>query len=210
MTYPVFSSLVRFAGVFTALLMFVTSQQAVAGNTVNILHEGYDRYPSVGATVTLVCGGDVVMVKNQTLITDALSELGLGPNAVTHVFLSHHHPDHTMNVGLFPQAKVIDAHSIYDGDHWGGHRGDGYEISEGMTLWSTPGHTAEDITLIVETDEGVYAMTHLWWHSGLTPVIDPVAEDQATLEETRSRVLATVDWIIPGHGGLVANPEKAD
>jgi glyoxylase-like metal-dependent hydrolase (beta-lactamase superfamily II) len=207
-----FSEIARFGVALALSLMFAAPVWAT--NTVDILHEGYDRYPTVGATISLVRGGDVVMVvdpgmvRDQTLITDALAELGLSPDAVTHVFLTHQHPDHTMNVGLFPDARVIDAYSMYEGDHWGEHRGDGYEIAEGMTLWSTPGHTAEDITLIVDTGKGVYAITHLWWHSGLTPVIDPFAEDQSALEESRARVLEQVDWIIPGHGGLVANPHK--
>ena len=34
--------------------------------------------------------------------------LGLAADAVTHVFLSHHHPDHTVNIALFPNAEVVD------------------------------------------------------------------------------------------------------
>jgi len=67
-------------------------------------------------------------------------------------------------------------------------------------LWLTPGHTEEDATLVVTADDGVYALTHLWWKADRTPEIDPLASDQAALERGRARVLAAVDVVIPGHG----------
>ena len=50
------------------------------------------------------------------------------------------------------------------------------------------------------TDEGVYALTHLWWSADRTPAIDHYAPDQAVLETQRARVLAVADIVIPGHG----------
>ena len=199
---------------FAGVLLLANPVLAQSGNSVTVLHEGYDRFPSVGATVTLVRGDGVIivcdpgMVKDQALIVDALSAEGLAPGDVTHVFLTHHHPDHSINVGLFPEAKVVDTHSIYDGDHWGEHSGDGFELAPGVSLMATPGHTAEDISLIVETEDGVYVITHAWWHSDFTPQIDPFAEDQAALDESRARILDVADWIVPGHGPAVKNPDR--
>jgi glyoxylase-like metal-dependent hydrolase (beta-lactamase superfamily II) len=62
-------------------------------------------------------------------------------------------------------------------------------------------HTEEDATLVVEADDAVYAMTHLWWHEDPTPEVDPLGVDQAAIEVGRARVLAAVDFVIPGHGG---------
>ncbi len=64
----------------------------------------------------------------------------------------------------------------------------------------TPGHTNEDATLLVQTDDGVAAFTHLWWRADRTPEIDPLADDQAALEISRERVLEAADVVIPGHG----------
>jgi glyoxylase-like metal-dependent hydrolase (beta-lactamase superfamily II) len=64
----------------------------------------------------------------------------------------------------------------------------------------TPGHSEEDASLVVEADDGVYAMTHLWWHADRTPELDPFASDQAAIERGRARVLAAADIVIPGHG----------
>ena len=80
--------------------------------SVHLLHAGYtgDRTAS---SIVLVRDGDAIivadpgMVARRSLILDPLAALGIVPEAVTHVFLSHHHPDHTMNVALFPQAEVV-------------------------------------------------------------------------------------------------------
>ena len=41
---------------------------------------------------------------------------------------------------------------------------------------------------------------HAWWHTDRTPEVDPLAEDQAALETSRQRILATDDRVVPGHG----------
>ena len=174
--------------------------------TVQLLHAGYtgDR---VGSSIVLVRDGDATiivdpgMVARRTLILDPLAELGVAPESVTHVFLSHHHPDHTINIALFPEAEVVDFWARYKDDLWLDHEGDGYRLAPKAQLWLTPGHTAEDASLIVEADDGVYAMTHLWWHQDRSPEIDPLGDDQAAIEAGRARILAAADIVIPGHGG---------
>jgi glyoxylase-like metal-dependent hydrolase (beta-lactamase superfamily II) len=173
--------------------------------TVHLLHAGYtgDR---VGSSVALVRDGDALivvdpgMVARRGLILDPLASLGVAPEAVTHVFLSHHHPDHTMNIALFPNAEVVDFWARYRDDLWLDHDGDGHRLAPNSELWLTPGHTEEDATLVVRADDGVYAMTHLWWHADRTPAIDPLGWDQAAIDGGRARVLAAADVIIPGHG----------
>ena len=173
--------------------------------SVHLLHAGYSG-ERTASSVALVRDGDALivvdpgMVARRGLILDPLRELGVQPEAVTHVFLSHHHPDHTMNVALFQNAEVVDFWARYVDDLWLDMPGDGYRLSPKSQLWLTPGHTQEDASLIVDADDGVYAMTHLWWHADRGPEIDPVADDQAALEAGRARVLAVADVVIPGHG----------
>ncbi len=174
--------------------------------SVHLLHAGYAD-ERVGSSIVLVRDGDariVVdpgMVKARSLILDPLAALGVAPEAVTHVFLSHHHPDHTINIALFPNAEVVDFWACYIGDQWLDHDGDGYHLSPHAQLWLTPGHTREDASLIVEADDAVYAMTHAWWRADRTPEVDPLGDDQAALEASRARLLAAADIVIPGHGG---------
>ncbi|MHB8892894.1 MAG: MBL fold metallo-hydrolase [Candidatus Limnocylindrales bacterium] len=174
--------------------------------TVHLLHAGYagDR---VGSSIVLVRDADALivvdpgMVARRSLILDPLAGLGVVPEAVTHVFLSHHHPDHTINIALFQNAEVVDFWARYRDDLWLDHDGDGYLLAPRSQLWLTPGHTEEDATLVVEADDAVYAMTHLWWREDRTPEVDPLGTDQAAIEAGRARVLAAADIVIPGHGG---------
>jgi glyoxylase-like metal-dependent hydrolase (beta-lactamase superfamily II) len=174
--------------------------------SVHLLHAGYTG-ERTASSIVLVRDGDAHivsdpgMVARRSLILDPLAKLGVDPAAVTHVFLSHHHPDHTMNVALFPNAEVVDFWARYKDDLWLDMPGDGYRLSPKAQLWLTPGHTAEDASLIVEADDGVYAMTHLWWRADRTPELDPYADDQQAIEAGRERVLAVADLVIPGHGG---------
>ena len=176
--------------------------------TVHLLHAGYIRENGtrVGSSITFVRDGDALivvdpgLVASRGLILEPLAALGVAAEAVTHVFLSHHHPDHTMNVALFPNAEVIDFWARYRDDLWLDHGGDGWPMTPHTQLWLTPGHSEEDASLIVVAEDGVYAMTHLWWRTDRTPAHDPYCTDQALLDFHRGRVLAAADFVIPGHG----------
>jgi glyoxylase-like metal-dependent hydrolase (beta-lactamase superfamily II) len=176
--------------------------------TVHLLHPGYVREGGarVGSSVSFIRDGDALivadpgLVASRDLILDPLAALGVAPEAVTHVFLSHHHPDHTMNVALFPNADVVDFWAVYRHDEWLDHGGDGWQMTDHTQLWLTPGHSNEDASLVVEADDAVYALTHLWWRTDRTPALDPYAPDQATLDFQRERILKAADVVIPGHG----------
>jgi glyoxylase-like metal-dependent hydrolase (beta-lactamase superfamily II) len=174
----------------------------------HLLHAGYvrDDGVSVGSSVSLIEDGhsliivDPGLVADRAAIVDPLLALGHEPSDVTHVVLTHHHPDHTLNTALFPNAEVVDAWARYVRDQWLDHAGDGYRVSPNVWLMLTPGHTTEDLTVVAETDDGVVACTHAWWHADRTPDVDPLAEEQAALEVSRQRILATADRVVPGHG----------
>ncbi len=174
--------------------------------TFHVLHEGYVDDRGVCGTVSLVEDGDVRIVVDPGMVADReeilapLVSLGLSPEDVTHVFLTHHHPDHTVNAALFANATVVDFWAAYHGTDWTDHQGDGHRISPHVSLILTPGHTHEDATLLVETDDGTVACTHLWWRADRTPEIDPLADDQTALEASRARVLEVADIVVPGHG----------
>ncbi|MCY0956813.1 MBL fold metallo-hydrolase [Streptomyces sp. H27-H5] len=173
-----------------------------------ILNTGYtlSTGPGVAATVSYVTDGehhvivDPGMVAGRDRILGPLAELGLGPDDITDVILSHHHPDNTMNVGLFGQARVHDHKAIYRDDQWTDRDAEGHELTPSLKLIRTPGHSAEDITLLAGTQAGVTAFVgDLWWRPN-GPVDDPVAPDHDVLLASRLRVLAAADTIVPGHG----------
>lgn len=171
---------------------------------VRILFTGYVG-ERVASTVAYVRDGDVRviidpgMAPDQRAILDPLAALGEPPAAITDVILSHHHPDHTLNAALFPNARVHDHWAIYHGDSWKSRPAEGYQVSPSILLIETPGHTPQDITTLVGTASGVVAFTHLWWHAG-GPAEDPLASDLAALHAGRERVLRVASRIVPGHG----------
>src|ERR1700690_1951545 len=115
--------------------------EGVAGALVDILVVGYADSPSVAGTVGLVRDGDRVivvdpgMVKSRSLILDPLERLGLTPDDVSHVFVSHHHLDHTVNIALFRQAEIVDFRTTRRDDQVNGHDGEGFKLGPNTTIW---------------------------------------------------------------------------
>ncbi|MGI5292002.1 MBL fold metallo-hydrolase [Nonomuraea polychroma] len=141
---------------------------------------------------------DPGMVRNRSLILDPLWTMGVAPESVSDVVFSHHHPDHTLNAALFPNARFHDYRAIYSGDQWIWRDAEGYELTPSIKLIRTPGHTYEDITTLVGTPEGIVAFTHLW--NDATSAEDRHAVDLEALRLGRKRVLAVADIVVPGHG----------
>jgi glyoxylase-like metal-dependent hydrolase (beta-lactamase superfamily II) len=180
----------------------------------HVLSEGYlsgrddDR---VGSTVGFVRDGDVRIVVDPGLvpsaaaILDPLAALGVEASDVTDVVLSHHHPDHTLKAALFPNARVHDHWAWYRDDRWVSRPAEGFELSPTVRLTETPGHSPQDISTLVETDDGLVVFTHLWW-TAEHPVEDPYATDPGALHEHRERILGLPGLvrIVPGHGAPFA------
>ena len=112
---------------------------------IRVLSEGYlsgddDR---VGSTVSLVTDGDVVavidpgLVASRAAILGPLRVMGFEPEDVTDVVISHHHPDHTLNAALFPNARVHDHWAWYRDDLWVDRPAEGFELSSSIRLIET-------------------------------------------------------------------------
>jgi len=173
------------------------------------------RDDGVASSVSLVLDGEAVivvdpgMVADRELILAPLRRLTIEPEQVTQVVITHHHPDHTLNSGLFSNAELVDFWARYQGDQWLDHEGEGYRVSPHARLILTPGHTEQDLTLLVETDAGIIAFTHAWWRADRTPQIDPLAQDQDALVTSRLRILAEADTVVPGHGEPFATGRRS-
>jgi glyoxylase-like metal-dependent hydrolase (beta-lactamase superfamily II) len=175
---------------------------------VHILVEGFisDEDDHVRSTVGFVRDGDTLividpgMVSSPRSILDPLRALRVAPEQVTDVVLSHHHPDHTLKAALFPNASVHDFWAEYVDDLWIDREAE-RELSPGVRLLETPGHTPQDISTLAETPEGFMVFTHLWW-TAEGPEEDPYSVDPETLHRNRERVLAlpNLAQIVPGHG----------
>jgi glyoxylase-like metal-dependent hydrolase (beta-lactamase superfamily II) len=142
---------------------------------------------------------DPGMVADRELILRPLRELGVAPEEVTDVVLSHHHLDHTLNVALFPVVPVHDFQSVIEGDVFTRRAADGVDLTPSVRLLATPGHTPQDVTTLVGTPDDVVALTHLWW-TGEGPADDPYSPDRDELRRQRERVLELATLVVPGHG----------
>jgi glyoxylase-like metal-dependent hydrolase (beta-lactamase superfamily II) len=160
-----------------------------------------------------------------------LRRCGVAPEEIAYVFLTHSHLDHTLNVALFPNAKVVDGYAVYDQDRMtplspvtrptpptavtspmaSKLRTPGAAVipSTDVEIVPTPGHSGDHASLLVATHEGTVMVAGdlFWWLDGQPQVLDvdlpdPLATDFAQLKCSRGLALARADWIIPGHGSM--------
>jgi glyoxylase-like metal-dependent hydrolase (beta-lactamase superfamily II) len=191
---------------------------ATGSAEVLVLHKGYVGLEGdgtrVSGTVTLIIDGEAVIVVDPGMVADrgallaALRAHGPQPEDVTDVVFSHHHPDHTVNAALFPNASIHDHWAVYQGDRWIDRDAHGAVLAPSVRLLRTPGHTAEDISTIALTTQGAYACTHAWWFAE-GPEQDPLATDAAALKESRTHLQQIATVIIPGHGAPFRPGEPA-
>src|SRR5664279_1838608 len=127
---------------------------------LDVLAVGYAD-ERVASTVVLIRDGEAVIVvdpgmaASRSVILDPLRELGVVPDQVTDAVFSHHHPDHTLNAALFPEARFHDHWAIYQADIWTERDADGFALAPDVHLRATPGHSAEDISTMVQTEDGL-------------------------------------------------------
>jgi glyoxylase-like metal-dependent hydrolase (beta-lactamase superfamily II) len=180
-----------------------------------VLFPGYAPWPfpaigetiAAASTVSFFRVGDRKIihdpgfVPNRSVILDPLKDRGFAAPEVTDVIISHHHPDHTLNIALFENATTHDVWGIYKNDKWTVRFAEGVEVAPGIKLIQTPGHTDQDITVLVNTADGLVAFTHLWWTGEVPPADDPTGTNNEAFHVQRERVLAlNPAWIVPGHG----------
>jgi glyoxylase-like metal-dependent hydrolase (beta-lactamase superfamily II) len=167
----------------------------------------------VMSACTLIRDGDRVIVVDPGMapsaraILDPLEALGVRPEDVTEVVLGHHHPDHTIHAGHFPNAAVHDHWAIYRGTDWEDSDAEGRVLAPSVILARTPGHTAQDISTIAGTPDGIVVCTHCWFNSETT-VDDEAPDDADQLHASRAQILAIADRIVPGHGPAFAPTES--
>ena len=157
--------------------------------------------------MTLIRDGDAVivvdpgMVADRRLILDPLAALGVAPEARHRRRVQPSPPRPHAACCALPECPVPRLPGDLPRRCLGGPRGRGFRGRRRTPrLLETRGHTNEDISTVVETDDGVVVLTHLWWMAD-GPLEDPFAPDADVLRASRQRVLAlNPTQIVPGHG----------
>jgi len=183
---------------------------------VKVLRAGYSFPLDAGrqranGTITLVRGDKNILVdtgspQDKGLLLAALHREGLSPQDLDCVVCTHGHADHIGNNNLFPQATFVVSQDIAQGDIYLPHdfSATSYRLAEGIEVIATPGHSGQDVGVIVRAAEGVTAIVGdlfereedlqdetLWRATSQFPELQIA---------NRRRILAIADFIVPGHG----------
>lgn len=187
--------------------------------SVKVLIEGYakevDGAEYACSAVTLIRDGNLNILvdvgSNRALLLDALEREGLVPGDIDYVVLTHTHLDHCMLVGIFEGAVILDGDSAYTFDgKISGH--DGKVPGTDIEIIPTPGHDQFHCAVFADTEQyGMVAIAAdvFWWPDGvsqstdeasLLSLEDPYVKDPDALRASRETILASADYVVPGHG----------
>lgn len=186
---------------------------------VKILVEGYakegkDGWMASSSTVLIRDSGLNILVDpgvNKGLLLKALSKEGLKPDEIDLIFITHYHPDHVLNIGLFPEKDILDGNIIYRGDKE--IKFSGKIPNTNIKVIETPGHAHEHACLLVKTEKGkiVIAGDVFWWtdeeeektdFESLIKHKDSFVKDKEALTNSRKKILQIANYVIPGHGKM--------
>jgi len=184
-------------------------------DSVKILIKGYaqqepgGRWHATSTTVLVRSNGKNVLIDpgmNPEELQKALYNERLTLEDIDIVVNSHSHMDHTRNSKLFDKSKVLNPFTQYK------------QIPDDLVIPGTqikvvftPGHVDKHLAFLVNTSEGKCAIAGdvFWWEDdeeqktdikSLIEHIDPAGKNQKVLQESRKKLLALGDYIIPGHG----------
>jgi N-acyl homoserine lactone hydrolase len=128
-------------------------------------------------------------------ILGSLERLGVKPDAVEILVITHDHHDHHENNELFPKAELIMFHSepVKEDEE--------SRIDDMARLVRTPGHTPESVSLFVESDKR-YAIV-----GDALPIKDNYIKwvppglnyDPEKALRSMKRIVDWADIVIPGH-----------
>jgi len=186
-------------------------------------HEKQEEKVMIGSTVVLIKTDKNIIVDTGSFldrdkIIEELKKQDLNPEDIDIVILTHLHLDHLVNVDLFNKAKIFckfkggkdypgQYHVLSEGYLTRTDLSDGAQISKGVSILHTPGHSADMISVVIETDKGKIVVAgdtisdQSWkdFDKKADPIVVTSIEE---FDESRRKILEIADYIIPGHGKM--------
>lgn len=161
-------------------------------------------------TISLVFAADVRVLVDpggpaeREVLIGLLADRGVRPEDIGVVVCTHGHIDHVGNAGLFPSARFV-----LGQDQAQGNRFTALDLSAepvallpGVQVLATPGHTSEDISLLVQTERDAVAVAGDVFENG-----DPsdrswreYSRNARAQARSRRMLLQLADVVVPGHG----------
>ncbi|CAJ0943876.1 unnamed protein product, partial [Mesorhabditis belari] len=204
--------------------------QKVVPTYVSQLVEGYLQKIQEGvrmrASVSLVFDNGYYILVDSPSATDVdakgdmlrgLTQRNLAPGNVQLIVTTHGHPDHFGQGNFFPNARHFFGSYEYSDDTYIQTElthNDSMKITPNVELWNTPGHTNQDISVIIRNVPccGTVAVVgdlfyHEqdaingtdWYSDAWNPLIGKV---------NRNKIVCSSNYIIPGHGHVFRVTEE--
>lgn len=191
---------------------------------VDVIKEGYSRLLDDGHTMvangtcTLVQGSGINLLVDtltgwdKNFLIAGLRQRNLNCDDINYVVCTHGHSDHVGNLNLFVKALHIVGWSIAREDTYTLHpfdKGVSYEISEGIEVVPTPGHTLSDVSVVVKlTPLGTVVISGDLFERE-EDITNPDlwktiagSENELLQLKNRQKMLDIADYIVPGHGPM--------
>jgi glyoxylase-like metal-dependent hydrolase (beta-lactamase superfamily II) len=136
----------------------------------------------------------------------ALSAHNLTPRDIACVVCTHGHVDHVGNANLFPHATFLSGQDRAVGDRFWplDFTAGPVTIDTGIRVMASPGHTSEDISVLVDTRDGVVAVAGDVFENGnpTDTVWRAYSRNPRQQHRSQAALLAIANAIVPGHGLL--------
>ncbi len=185
-------------------------------NQLDVLAIGYlvrdedGRILKAQSTSTLIRADDRLIVVDTSgkemrpALRIAFKQIGVFAKDVDTVVLTHHHNDHTGNIDMFPNAKVL-IHSGEDRPFRGAEVVEGdVSIAKGVELRHTPGHSWDSMSVFVEGVGRKYVIAGdaIPLEDNFRKNVPPALHVCKDLAMKSLKTIADyADVIVPGHGG---------
>uniref|UniRef100_A0A8R1DJ57 Lactamase_B domain-containing protein n=1 Tax=Caenorhabditis japonica TaxID=281687 RepID=A0A8R1DJ57_CAEJA len=144
-------------------------------------------------------------VHSKELMLKGIASRNIVPGEIQYVVTTHGHPDHFGQGNFFPNARHFFGSYEYSDTNFIStelHTKDIMQLTKNTQLWNTPGHTAQDVTVMVHNVSccGIIAVAEdaneaagIWFQEAWNPIIGKIS---------RNKVICYADYVIPGHGKL--------
>ncbi|PIC18406.1 hypothetical protein B9Z55_024309 [Caenorhabditis nigoni] len=179
-------------------------QQLVEGSLKRVQH-GMNLTASVsmvydGGHYIVVDSPSATDVHSKELMLKGIASRNIAPGEIQYVVTTHGHPDHFGQGNFFPNARHFFGSYEYSDTNF--ISTELHTLTANVQLWNTPGHTAQDVTVMVHNVSccGIIAVAEdaneaagIWFQEAWNPIIGKIS---------RNKVICYADYVIPGHGKL--------
>ncbi|PAV75813.1 hypothetical protein WR25_11750 [Diploscapter pachys] len=151
-------------------------------------------------------------IEAKDLMLKGIASRNIVPGEIQFVLTTHPHPDHFGQLNFFPNARHFFGAYEYSDDNYMTtelNLNETMKLSNNVYLMNTPGHTAQDVSVIVLNTPccGTVVVSGDLFYNETDAMLDSgewfeEAWNPVEGRNNRYKILCMADFIIPGHGKL--------